>query len=172
MINDMLGNYEYFRLAADNVTTLAKDLNVTDTKIYVEDASVLPMVASSSKYPGVIFVGNERVTYWEISYEDNYLHNIRRATSGTRFAIKHRKGTNVVDSGEDQRLPATDTHTKTWYDTSSTTAANGKGLQGATTINAKFLKDKEAFLPNWLAELNKPEYLVSGYVDDDYVEVI
>jgi len=62
MINDMLGNYEYFRLAADNVTTLAKDLNITDTKIYVEDVNRLPQVTPSSEYPGVIFVGNERVT--------------------------------------------------------------------------------------------------------------
>ena len=82
----------------------------------------------------MIFVGNEKVTYWEISYEDNYLYNIRRATSGTRFAKIHRAGTNVVDSGEDQRLPATDTHTKTWYNTSSTTAANGQGLQGAKQL--------------------------------------
>ena len=170
MINDMLGNYEYFRLAADNVTTLAKDLNITDTKIYVEDVSVLPMVSPSSEYPGVIFVGNEKVTYWEISYEDNYLYNIRRATSGTRFATIHRIGANVVDCGEDQRLPATDTHTKTWYDTSSTTAANGQGLQGATTVNANFLKAKEAFLPNWLVELNEAKYLVDDYVDDDYAE--
>mgnify|MGYP006406595573 FL=1 len=87
-----------------------------------------------------------------------------------RFATIHRIGANVVDCGEDQRLPATDTHTKTWYDTSSTTAANGQGLQGATTVNANFLKAKEAFLPNWLVELNEAKYLVDDYVDDDYAE--
>jgi len=153
MINNMLGTYEYFRLAADNVTILTKELNPTDTKIYVNDATKLSFVAPNSKYPGVVFVGNERVTYWEISYEDNYLYNVRRGTNGTRFATIHRAGTNVVDSSEDQRLPATNTHTKTWYDVGSTTAANGKGLQSANTVNAKFLKAKEAFLPNWLVEL-------------------
>jgi len=170
MVNDMLGNYEYFRLCNDGQTKLAKDLKPADTKIYVEDATKLPLVNVNSDNPGVLYVGNERITYWEISLEDNYVTNIRRSTMGTRWAPMHLKGTEVYDTTDKQRLPATDTHTKTWYTLGASTAANGYGLQSSSTINAAFLKDCEAALPNYIQELQSPLYVDDGYVDANYVE--
>ena len=126
----MLGNYEYFRLCNEGQTRLSQDLVQDDRKIYVEDATKLPLTNPTADKPGVIFVGNERITYWEISFEGNYITNFRRSTMGTRWATRHLKGTEVYDTTDAQRLPATDTHTKTWYDAGlHGTAANGFGLQ-------------------------------------------
>jgi len=170
MVNDMLGNYEYFRLCNDGQTQLSQDLLAGDTKIYVEDARKLPLANPTGDKPGVIYVGNERITYWEISYEDNYVTNIRRSTMGTRWAPTHLKGTQVYDTTDNQRLPATDTHTKTWYTVGNSSAADGNGLQSSVSVNAAFLKACEAALPNFIAENNSPKYIEDGYVDPGYVE--
>ena len=170
MVNDMLGNYEYFRLCADGATKLTQAVKPTDTKIYVQNASKLPQPSPNSKEPGVVYVGNERITYWEIDYDNNYLTQIRRATNGTRFARTHLIGTEVYDTTDAQRLPATDTHTKTWYTAGASAAADGNGIQSATTTNANFLKACEAFVPNYLQEFQTPEYAEDGYIVDGYVE--
>ena len=166
----MLGETEYFRLCADTSTKLSVELKPADTKIYVKDASVLTTVTPTSKFPGVIFLGNERITYWEIDTTNNYVTNIRRGTGGTRFATEHRVGTTVVNSSEDERLPQTNTHTNTWYDLGTGTAANGLGLQQSAGLNAQFLKDCEAIIPNYLVELSADSYIVDDYVAEGYIE--
>ena len=80
------------------------------------------------------------------------------------------KGFNVIDGGKDQQLPASDTHTKTWYNTGTGTSADGLGLQQSNTLNALFLKQGEAQVPNYKLELNQSQYIVDGYVEDDYIE--
>ena len=171
ILNNMLGEWEYRRLAKDFRTELATDLLPTDTKIYVQDATKLPLARVNDKQPGVVYIGAERVTYWEISYEDNYITNFRRGTSGTSFFPIHRKMTPVIDGSLAQELPDTSTHTKVWYTQGSTTAANGLGLQSSSTINANFLKDKEATVGNYLRELDSPRYIAADYVEEDYVEI-
>ena len=51
------------------------------------------------------------------------------------------------------------------------TASDGLGLQNSTTLNANFLKDGEAEVPNFRLELNDSNYIVDGYVEEGYVEV-
>ena len=77
----------------------------------------------------------------------------------------------VVDGGKDQSLPSSNTHTNTWYNTGSGTASDGLGLQNSTTLNANFLKDGEAEVPNFRLELNDSNYMVDDYVEEDYIEV-
>ena len=168
MVNDMLGTYEYFRLCNDGQTQLSADLVAEDTKIYVEDATRLPLVSRNADKPGVLYVGNERITYWEISHEDHFVTGIRRGTNGTRFAPRHIKGTEVYDTTEAQRLPATNTHTQTWYDVGTSTSANGFGLQSSSSTNAAFLKACEASLPNYIAEFQSPKYVEDEYADEGY----
>jgi hypothetical protein len=170
IFQDMNGNVEYLRMCKDATTEIAADVLLTDTKIYVNDASVLPQVSADSEYPGVVFIGGERVTYWEIDNTDNYITNLRRGTKGTAILNRIVPGFLVVDGSKDQYLPATDTHTKTWYDLGTGVAADGLGLQQSSTTNANFLKACEAQVPNYRAELNAAEYMVDGYVEDDYVE--
>ena len=170
IFQDMNGTVEYLRMCKDATTEIATDVLLTDTKIYVKDASVLPQVDVNSEYPGVVFVGAERVTYWEINTTDNYITGLRRGTGGTPILNRVVPGFLVVDGGKDQYLPAADTHTKTWYDLGSGVAADGLGLQQSSTTNANFLKACQAQVPNYKAELNAAEYVEDNYVDDDYVE--
>ena len=70
---------------------------------------------------GVVFIGGERITYWEVSLEDNYIPNIRRATGGTAMVPTYNLSL-VVDGGKDQLLPKPNNHTNTWYDAGTGTA--------------------------------------------------
>ena len=166
----MTGNIEYRRLSFENSTILAEDFGTTDEKIYVEDVTKLPVVNQNSAYPGVIFIGSERITYWQISYEDNYITQLRRGTAGTSHIPTLRKGSIVIDGGLDQKLPDTSTHTKHWYNKGVKFATDAQGLQASTTTNAKFLKDKEARVPSYTVELSQPQYMKDDYVEVDYVE--
>ena len=51
IFQDMNGNVEYLRLCKDATTTVTQSVAVTDTKIYVDDVSVLPFVTTDSEYP-------------------------------------------------------------------------------------------------------------------------
>ena len=53
----------------------------------------------------------------------------------------------------------------------SKVASDGLGLQNSTTLNANFLKDGEAEVPNFRLELNDSNYIVDDYVEEDYIEV-
>ena len=168
---DMNGNTEYLRLSKDSTTTVAQDVFPTDTKIYVDDVTKLPFMTPTAENPGVVFIGGERITYYEVSLEDNYITKLRRATGGTAMIQRITPGFLVVDGGKDQTLPSSNTHTNTWYNTGSSTASDGLGLQNSTTLNANFLKDGEAEVPNFRLELNDSNYIVDGYVEEGYVEV-
>jgi hypothetical protein len=172
IFQDMNGNIEYLRLCKDATTFATETAIATSTKIYVNDASVLPFVQPTSEYPGVVFIGGERITYWEINLTENYITGLRRATNGTAMVQRITPGFLVVDGGKDQLLPATNTHTNTWYDTGTGTAADGLGLQQSSTTNANFLKACEAEVPNFRLELNAKAYIVGDYVEEGYIEIL
>ena len=125
------------------------------------------LLPPNSSNPGVVFIGGERITYWEVSLEDNYISNLRRGTAGTGTLQRITPGFIVVDGSKDQTLPDSTTHTKVWYDAGiHNTAANGLGIQQATTTNANFLRKKQAQVPNYRLELNEKNYFASDYVVD------
>ena len=175
---DLLGTTTYTRLAKDNTTFVTQRHRIVgadgrpDTKIFVDDVTKLPFVTRDSDNPGVVFIGGERITYWEVSLEDNFITGLRRGTRGTGIIPTITPGFLVVDGGEDQELPQSNTHTQTWYNVGSGTASDGQGIQQSTTTNAKFLKEKEAQLPNFLKELSDARYMAEGYVEDGYVEIL
>ena len=188
IFKDMNDNIEYLRMCKDATTSTTASTTVTDTKIYVDDASLLPLVNPQSEYPGVVFIGEERITYWEISLEDNYITSLRRGTMGTAVIQNITPGFLVVDASKDQYLPAADTHTKIWYDMTLTQADStilfsdsatitadaegvtlGGGIQQSTTVNANFLLACEAQVPNFLRELSDSKYVDNDYVVDGYV---
>ncbi len=171
IFKDMNDNVEYLRMCKDATTEITTEAVVTDTKIYVDDASVLAQVDGDSEYPGVVFIGGERITYWEINTTDNYISSLRRGTLGTAVVQLISPGFLVVDGGKDQNLPASNSHTNTWYDLGSGAAANGLGIQQSSTVNANFLKACEAQVPNYRLELNDRNFVVDGYAEADYVEV-
>lgn len=64
VFSNMLRDTSYLRIADDATTYLANTLSITDTAIFVANSSVLPTPDPSTKYPGVVFIGGERITYW------------------------------------------------------------------------------------------------------------
>jgi len=172
IFQDMNGNVDYRRLSKEHTTTVTQDVTPRDTKIYVEDASKLAYAEPSGAQPGVVFIGGERITYWEVSLEDNYITSLRRGTDGTATIQQIKKGFLAVDGSDSQKLPQTNTGTNTWYNLGTGSAADGKGLQASDTANAKFLREGPAQVPNYRLELQDKDYMVADYVDDDYVETL
>ena len=143
IFNDMINRISYYRIAASKSTTLAQDLDISDDEIVVTDASTLIDPNIDSDVLGVVMIDKERITYWEKT--GNVLSNIRRGTAGTGAKIVHAAGTDVFNVSEEELVPG-DTDNKTWYNLGASTPADGTGLQGATTPQANFLKDKPANL--------------------------
>ena len=54
----------YYRIAAANTTVLSGNLALSDTNIYVDDASVLTNPNREIASPGVIFINGEKITYY------------------------------------------------------------------------------------------------------------
>ena len=106
IFNNMMRETSYLRLADDYSTKLVAALELTDTEIVVEDASVLPQPSPENSSPGVIFINNERITYYTINYGTNTLGQIRRGTHGTA-ARYHGYGSTVVDASLTQVIPGT-----------------------------------------------------------------
>jgi len=140
----MVNNINYYRIARDNTTTLAQDLNIGDDTIYVTDSSILANPDIVSGTPGFIMIDKERITYWEKDDSTNTLSRIRRSTSGTGAKTTHSTGSNVFDMSG-QKIPG-DTHTKTWYSLGSSTPSNGLGLQSSTTVPSSYLLEKRTIV--------------------------
>ena len=87
-----------------NNTTLFADINATDTTITVGNATTLddPGNDGAGHVPGVIYIGNERITYEAI--DGNNLLFCTRGTLGTS-ATAHTNGDTVVNSGASTRIP-------------------------------------------------------------------
>lgn len=64
IFNDMNDKVNYYRIAAPNVAVLTSNLQLTDTVIYVDDATKLALPDRQLSKPGVIFVNGEKITYW------------------------------------------------------------------------------------------------------------
>jgi hypothetical protein len=64
ILDNMVGNLSYYRIAAANTATLSSNLSLTDTSIQVSNASVLPLPNPSQNTPGVIFINGEKIAYW------------------------------------------------------------------------------------------------------------
>jgi len=157
---DMFDQVAYYRIATKNSTTLAADLDYFDLEIQVTDASKLIVPDPTNGIPGVIFIGAERIEYWQV--DGNTLKRIRRGTWGTGLGkidltdgsvtygqqVSYSAGTEVVDGSKQQAIPGkSDAHTNVWYDQGSSTATNGLGLGLATTPQVKFLKEAPLTTP-------------------------
>lgn len=109
VFNNMLRNTSYLRIADDYTAALSNALTITDTTIRVSNSSVLLTPDPSTKYPGVVFIGSERITYWTNDTTTNTLGQIRRGTDGTAVANSYPIGTLVTDAGYRQQIPGMDT---------------------------------------------------------------
>ena len=86
-------------------TTITSNIAPAVTTIPVVDATVLDNPSVTSGQPGVIYIGNERITYEAI--DGNDLLFCTRGTLGTSVQT-HTSGAEVVNTGPRTRIPTTD----------------------------------------------------------------
>jgi len=174
IFKDMNNSTSYNRLSTMESTVLARNLNLTDTEIVVEDASNLADPGPQYSMPGVVFINAERITYY--TKTGNTLGQIRRGTSGTGSQTQHKVGDLVIDASERTVIPGRkglDAGAYVWYNENETldNPSDGTGLQAANTIPAKFLTEKTGIVVSRSAvdsEINT--YIQAGYVEDGYIE--
>ena len=130
----------------------------------VDDGTRLADPDLAGNIPGVVFIGNERITYWK--KDGNVLSNLRRGTMGTAIAFRHYVGDLVVDSSLRQEIP--NPYDNVWYNMTSTTDS----LQYHTTQQAKFLTEYAGTIPIVNIAYNQNgRYLNADYVNDNYVQI-
>jgi len=105
ILHDMLHNSTYLRIAEHYATVLTAPLNISDSLIYVEDASTLPIPDPDAGIPGVIFIQTERITYYTIDLINHTLGQLRRGTAGTAPRLTYQSGVAVVDASNRQLMP-------------------------------------------------------------------
>ena len=108
IFKDILNRYHYRRISYAHSTPLAVDITTTSTSIIVEDGTKLPEPSTSTNKPGVVFIGTERIAYFEKT--GNTLTRLFRGTLGTGIQ-SHSGGTRVVDASNKQEIPYEDTLT-------------------------------------------------------------
>jgi hypothetical protein len=137
VFKDMINRTHYKRLSDANNTTLSKDLKITDSEIFVTDASVLPVPDSANNIPGIVFINKERITYFARDLGENSLGQIMRGTLGTGAVDTHSSGTVVTDAGGSQTIPG--------YSDTVTTCTHV--ADGSTSAFSLFDADSTAFIP-------------------------
>ena len=164
MWKDVVGITRFTRMIEDATTKLSVALSKLDTTITVVNGSKLAEPYLAGNIPGVVFIGNERITYWE--KDGNVLKNLRRGTMGTAISFRHYKDDLVIDSSLRQEVP--NPHTNVWYNINSTTDS----LQYHATQQAKFLNEFAGTTPIInIAYDQNGKFIKSGYVNEDYVQI-
>ena len=167
IFKDMNDTVSYNRLSSDESTVLAQNLSLTDTEIFVEDASNLAEPNPELGIPGVVFVNAERITYY--TKTGNTLGQIRRGTNGTGALTVHEVGSLVIDTSDKTSIPGGGD--SVWYTAGSGTPSNGAGLQSSDTIQAKFITEKKGLVVSRSSiDPAVNTHIESGYVEDGYVD--
>ena len=103
---DVLNRVHYKRYSKEKIV-LTESLNYYDTEIKISDASSLILPDVSRNIPGIIVIGNERISYFE--KDGNTLKKLRRGIFGSATAEMYPVGTEIINSGIDENLPYSET---------------------------------------------------------------
>jgi hypothetical protein len=163
LFKDLNDNFYYNRVALADAAILTKELKITDTEIHVNNTDALGIPNPDKNVPGVIFIGGERIIFWQKN--GNILSQIRRGTAGTAASILYAKGSIVVDASNKSKIP--NGEISTWYDLGEEGPTNGEGLILSNTIQARFLKESKGIIP-FLSAIQIGGYILPGYVLDQY----
>ena len=137
---DADGEKRIYALSDAQKTTLASNLISGVTEIAVTDVSKLPQPVkdtylSGYAVPGVIFIGNERIEYFDVDHSNNKLLNCRRGTVTTTDE-NHSSGTKIYGITERNTLTG---NYETMWDPHS--GVDGKGILNSSSHEARFLRD-------------------------------
>lgn len=161
---------KYYGISVASSTTLASNLNITDSNIHVTNASVLTAPNTSLLIPGVIYINGEKITFYTVDLVNNVLGQIRRAVDATGAPAVHAAGSEVVEANLPELITGGNlVHTTTWLNlpvgaaqlitdnfgvsitdntgnlfttTGATIGAvtDGLGLENSTSVPAVFIK--------------------------------
>ena len=106
----------YYRLPANNTTTLAADLHYNDAEIFVTDITKLPEPNVNQNQPGSVWIGNERINYFGLDLDRGALTDIRRGVGRTAIPQVHITGSLITDASAAQEVDR-DIVTPIVYDT-------------------------------------------------------
>jgi hypothetical protein len=105
----------YYGISASHNTVLTANLNITDSNIYVQNASALTQPDIYSVNPGVVYINGEKIIFWQTDLVNNVLSQIRRAVDGTGAPAVHAAGSNVEDVNLTELIPGgTTVNSTTW----------------------------------------------------------
>ena len=107
---DIGGGHDYLRISGYAFAVLVGNLSTTATSITVNDSTLLPEPDLIRAIPGELFIGGEKITYWNNNTATNTLTNIRRGVGGTANQA-HLSGTIVYDAGTTQKIPGLNART-------------------------------------------------------------
>ena len=124
VFKDIINRYHYKRISNDYSTELVGAISVDSTEITVKDAGALGNPDTSTNTPGVVFIGTERIAFFE--KDGNVLKRLYRGTLGTGIQ-NHVTGTRVVDASGVQNIP--------YEDTTSTTTFTGDGTTSSFALS-------------------------------------
>jgi len=106
---------KYYGISSAHTTALARNLNITDSVIYVNNAAALTLPNTNSLIPGVVYINGEKIIFWTVDTINNTLGQIRRAVDGTGAPVVHAAGSAVVDVSSTELIPGGNiVHTTTW----------------------------------------------------------
>ena len=120
VFKDIINRYHYKRISSAHSTVLKAELSKDATEILVEDATVLGTPNTDINTPGVIFIGTERIAYFE--KDGNTLKRLYRGTFGTAVQT-HALKSKIVDASGLQSMPYEDTTATTTFTGDGTTVS-------------------------------------------------
>jgi hypothetical protein len=131
------GETKYYALPEATTTKLSSAITKEDIEITVVDVTILPEPNVDSyrvghTVPGVVFIGSERIEYFDIDIANNKLLHCRRGT-GTTSVQTHVINTKVFNAGVNNILTY---QTETDWDIGAT-----YGMWESTSPQATFFKD-------------------------------
>jgi hypothetical protein len=80
----MSSNIQYTRISANNTTTLSSSLSITDSVIYLSNATTLPDPNPTNNVPGVVFINGEKIHYYQ-RYDSDKIEMSTDWTANTSF---------------------------------------------------------------------------------------
>ena len=100
--------HQFYRINANASTVLAESLHIIDSEIKVIDVTVLPDPNPTLGIPGEVFIGSEKISYYQKFTSNNTIAQIRRSVDGTPInanITSNLSSVRVVDSSLTQTVP-------------------------------------------------------------------
>ena len=155
---DMLNNVVYKRFQRKSTVILTKDLTYYDTSMEVSDASGLSEPNLLKNIPGILYINNERIEYFNKT--GNILSQLRRGSLGTGIAEVHSTGSFVVDVGVRETIPYTDNEsTVDFLSDGSTKNIGPLEFVPSKTANTNWYRES---IPETHGQCDQVEVFVSG----------